>query len=82
MLIALSSQLDFEYELYEAPYGTYGNVNENGDWDGVVQELLQDVRSANSFSIDYIPSKDIILGLFSYYRCSCTMTISALFIKF
>ena len=43
MLKALSVQLNFEYELYEVPDGKNGMMNDKGEWNGMVRELIEDV---------------------------------------
>lgn len=35
----------FEYEIYEAPDKKFGNMDENGNWNGMIKELMLKVRS-------------------------------------
>ncbi|XP_063241815.1 ionotropic receptor 25a [Bacillus rossius redtenbacheri] len=32
---------EFEYEIFEAPDGKMGNMNEKGQWDGMIKELIE-----------------------------------------
>ncbi|KAJ8875454.1 hypothetical protein PR048_023349 [Dryococelus australis] len=32
---------EFQYEIYEAPDGKMGNMNEKGQWDGMIKELIE-----------------------------------------
>ena len=32
--------MDFEYEIYEAPGGVYGRLNEDDEWNGLIAELI------------------------------------------
>jgi len=36
----LTEIMDFEYEIYAAPDGTYGRMNENEEWSGLIAELV------------------------------------------
>jgi len=36
----LTHIMDFEYEIYEAPDKTYGRMDENEDWNGLIGELV------------------------------------------
>ena len=39
----LQKLMQFQYELYEAPDGQYGRMNENTEWNGLVKELVDKV---------------------------------------
>jgi hypothetical protein len=43
----LQKIMDFEYELYLAPDGEYGNMDANGIWNGMVKELMDRVLSTS-----------------------------------
>ena len=43
LIYALSEIMKFEFELYEAPDGQYGNMNEQGEWNGAIKELIDQV---------------------------------------
>jgi len=34
----------FDYEIYEAPDKVFGNMDENGNWNGMIKELILKVR--------------------------------------
>jgi hypothetical protein len=34
----------FDYEIYEAPDKVFGNLDENGKWNGMINELILKVR--------------------------------------
>lgn len=34
----------FDYEVYEAPDRKFGNMDENGNWNGMIKELMLKVR--------------------------------------
>lgn len=36
----LVEKLGFEYELYDSPDGFFGSVNDKGQWNGMIQELI------------------------------------------
>ena len=44
LLYELAELMDFDYELYEAPDGKFGHMNEDGEWNGMIKELVEDVR--------------------------------------
>lgn len=33
----------FEYEIYVAPDNSFGNIDENGQWNGMIKELIEKV---------------------------------------
>lgn len=35
--------MNFKYEIYEAPDGRYGNLNDDGTWNGMINELIKGV---------------------------------------
>lgn len=39
----ISDELKFEYELYEVPDKQFGAVDENGEWNGLIRELIDKV---------------------------------------
>nr|AHN49641.1 ionotropic glutamate receptor 25a [Caligus rogercresseyi] len=36
----LKNLIEFEYEIYEAPDGQFGRMDENEDWNGMIKELI------------------------------------------
>jgi ionotropic glutamate receptor len=34
----------FDYEIYETPDNKFGNMDENGNWNGMIKELMLKVR--------------------------------------
>ena len=57
LIKALQKLINFEYELYEAPDGQYGRIDENLEWNGAVKELVDQVKYQNC-------------GLVRSYACS------------
>lgn len=47
LLKELKKIIEFEYEIYEAPDGIYGRMSSTGEWNGMVKELMDKVRSRN-----------------------------------
>ena len=39
--------LNFEYDIYEVKDGTYGVMNEDNEWNGMIRELVDKVRQTN-----------------------------------
>lgn len=35
--------MQFEFQLLEPPDGSYGTMQDNGSWNGMINELIQDV---------------------------------------
>ena len=44
LLNILAEKMDFEYEIYDSPDGAFGNIAEDGSWNGVINELIQKVK--------------------------------------
>lgn len=44
LLQMISENLNFSYEVSVAPDGEFGNLNENGEWNGMIRELMDKVR--------------------------------------
>ena len=44
--------IGFEYEIYVAPDNSFGNMDENGQWNGMIKELMEKV---NRFTLKYFP---------------------------
>ena len=36
--------MGFDYEIYAAPDGVYGRMDENENWNGMIRELVDKVR--------------------------------------
>ena len=47
LIDALAERLEFTYELYPVPDGKFGEVMENGEWNGVIGEILNGVNYAH-----------------------------------
>ena len=43
LLNELARNLKFTYEIYPSPDGFYGAETDNGTWDGIIGELLNEV---------------------------------------
>ena len=43
MFEEISKLAKFEYKLYETPGNSYGRLNEKGQWNGAVRELIDKV---------------------------------------
>jgi ionotropic glutamate receptor len=43
LINAIKRLVNFDYELYEAPDGNYGAMDENGNWNGMIKELMDKV---------------------------------------
>jgi ionotropic glutamate receptor len=43
----------FEYEIYVAPDNKFGNMDENGQWNGMIKELTEKVPSCAKISFCY-----------------------------
>ena len=39
----IAQNLQFEYELYPVPDGQFGSIDENGEWNGMIGEVLNGV---------------------------------------
>lgn len=44
----LQKLMQFQYELYEAPDGKYGRMDENTEWNGLVKELVDKVTTGGT----------------------------------
>lgn len=56
--------VDFEYEIYVAPDNKFGNMDENGQWNGMIKELIEKVRFNASVT-------EILDGWASWRICFC-----------
>ena len=45
LLEALSELMNFQYEIYEAPDGQYGRMTPNKTWNGMINELYENVSN-------------------------------------
>lgn len=41
MLDRIAWDLNFDYEIYVAPGNTFGQLNDDGGWDGIMKELIE-----------------------------------------
>lgn len=48
VLDALSNYLGFKYEIYVAPDHKYGSLQPDGQWNGLIGELVSKVRNKNN----------------------------------
>ena len=53
LLEALSELMNFQYEIYEAPDGKYGRMSPNKTWDGMINELYENVRNTVTYLHTY-----------------------------
>lgn len=54
LLLALAKLCNFTYDIYQVPDNKYGVVNENGEWNGLVRELIDKVKSTNILKNCYL----------------------------
>ena len=54
LLEALSELMNFQYEIYEAPDGKYGRMSPNKTWDGMINELYENVSNTINYRPTYI----------------------------
>jgi hypothetical protein len=40
----INAEVKFTYELYEVPDGMFGTMNDRGEWNGLIGELVSGVR--------------------------------------
>ena len=45
LLSHIARELDFKYEMYLVPDGNFGKKKENGEWNGMIGEVLKGVRA-------------------------------------
>ncbi|XP_078384274.1 glutamate receptor ionotropic, kainate 3-like isoform X2 [Oculina patagonica] len=67
LLNELARILKFTYEMYPSPDGHYGATNENGTWDGMMQELIDGVWFATLASLGVISVAVFVINYFSPY---------------
>lgn len=46
LLHEIQGVLKFDYELYPSPDGLVGSMDDQGQWNGVVKELMEKVRGS------------------------------------
>ena len=51
---ALSDLMGFDFELYQAPDGQYGHMNEQMEWDGAIKELIDQVKCVGLILIVFL----------------------------
>ena len=49
----IASVLDFTYEIYETPDSFFGSLNNDGNWNGAINELMEKVRDPLSLSLSH-----------------------------
>ena len=55
LLQTLSNELDFDYQLYLSPDGSFGALDaETGNWTGMVKELLDGTKSVKFAHVHFI----------------------------
>ena len=47
LITEISKKLNFEFELYVSPDGNYGSKNIEGDWNGMIRELIVGVSHSH-----------------------------------
>jgi Ligated ion channel L-glutamate- and glycine-binding site len=40
LIEAIAQEVKFQYELYEAPDGSYGGLTPSGEWNGMIKEIM------------------------------------------
>jgi ionotropic glutamate receptor len=45
MIEKIKEIVDFRYSMYEVPDQTYGSINEQGEWNGLIRELIDGVNT-------------------------------------
>ena len=45
LLSHIARELDFKYEMYLVPDGNFGKRKEDGEWNGMIGEVLKGVRA-------------------------------------
>lgn len=85
LLNELARYLKFTYEIYISPDGLYGSETENGTWNGMIGELLNEVSKDIVYFV-YCSSvarvllntpTDVFVMLFEIFgRCSCGKSLS------
>lgn len=51
LLKQISENLNFEYEISLAPDGEFGTLNDKGEWNGMIRELIDKVRELMTIRI-------------------------------
>ena len=46
----ISEKMHFDYKIYEPEDGAYGTMQEDGSWNGMVNELIQDVGWQHNYN--------------------------------
>ena len=41
----IAEQLDFTYDIYETPDSLFGSLNDDGTWNGAINELIEKVNA-------------------------------------
>lgn len=49
ILTEIANIVGFEFTIVPVPDGRYGVRNKNGEWDGIVRQLIDRVRTSNLF---------------------------------
>jgi hypothetical protein len=70
LLAEIAKRLDFDYEVYEVPDGSYGSRNKDGSWNGMINELIQGVSTISNKQAIRLPTidKESLLRLKCYFR--------------
>ena len=55
LLNRISQELGFQYELYLVPDGNFGSLKSNGEWNGMIGEVLKGVRNLQNY-LNYSPA--------------------------
>ena len=75
LIMRISKEMTFNFTLIEPPDYTYGTMKEDGSWDGMVKELMEEVCMSNRHLIsvllvDYRPMYSCsTFNMFLFVHC-------------
>ena len=61
LLNELAALMEFEYELYLAPDGKFGNMNDKGEWNGIVKELIANKADFTVSSMQVMAEREAVI---------------------
>ncbi|KAL7645090.1 UNVERIFIED_CONTAM: hypothetical protein RMT77_003468 [Armadillidium vulgare] len=70
--------MKFEYELFEAPDGIFGNMNENMEWNGMIKELIEKRADIALGSISVMAERENVIDFTVPYYDLVGITIMML----
>lgn len=59
----VAEMLEFDYELYLVPDGKFGSMDDHGNWNGMMGELLSGVGNLKNVLDRDIPSTFLLHGI-------------------